>query len=365
MALERAYAKAGFSPATVGLIEAHGTGTVAGDQAEVETLKRVFGAAGATRQSCAIGSVKSMIGHTKCTAGVAGLMKIALALHHKVLPPTMHVEKPNPKARFPESPFYVNTEPRPWIDGLAEHPRRAGVSAFGFGGTNFHAVVEEYTGNFLGSACQAASQDWPGELLLWTGNSRQDLLAAIEPLEQALARGAKPALRDLAYTLWQLARERSELRLAVVATSLDDLRQKLAWAQEALRTPGRGIASTTPGGSTSPKSRWPGEGKVAFLFLRPGLPVPRYALRACQSISQRYASSLSWPTAYWRTDCRSGSVPTSFRRPVSAQRKRRAPAGPHPDQHRPAGPRRGQHGSLPPAAGAGGPTGHGRRPQLR
>src|SRR5262249_41630569 len=125
LALQRAYAEAGFSAATVGLIEAHGTGTVAGDQAEVETLNRVFESVGAVRQGCAIGSVKSMIGHTKCTAGVAGLIKTALALHHKVLPPTINVEKPNPKARFSESPFYVNTEPRPWINGLPGQPRRA------------------------------------------------------------------------------------------------------------------------------------------------------------------------------------------------------------------------------------------------
>jgi acyl transferase domain-containing protein/NAD(P)H-dependent flavin oxidoreductase YrpB (nitropropane dioxygenase family)/NAD(P)-dependent dehydrogenase (short-subunit alcohol dehydrogenase family) len=273
LALQRAYAKAGFSPATVGLLEAHGTGTVAGDQAEVETLKRVFAAAGAAQQSCAVGSVKSMIGHTKCTAGVAGLMKIALALYHKVLPPTMHVEKPNPKAGFPESPFYVNTEPHPWVDGVAEDPRRAGVSAFGFGGTNFHAVLEEYTGNFLDSACQAVFQDWPGELLLWVGNSRQDLLTALESLAQALAQGAKPALRDLAYTLWQLARERSERKLAVVATSLDDLRQKLTWAQEALRTPGR-TPIYDPRGIYYTEAPLAREGKVAFLFSGQGSQYP-------------------------------------------------------------------------------------------
>jgi acyl transferase domain-containing protein/NAD(P)-dependent dehydrogenase (short-subunit alcohol dehydrogenase family) len=273
LALERAYAKAGFSPATVGLIEAHGTGTVAGDQAEVETLKRVFGAAGAARQRCAIGSVKSMIGHTKCAAGVAGLLKVALALYHQVLPPTLHVTKPNSKARFHESPFYVNTETQPWIDALENHPRRAGVSAFGFGGTNFHAVLEEYTEDFLRPTCPAVRQNWPGELLLWTGNSRQALVAAVATLEQALAQGARPDLRDLACTLWQLARERSELTLAVVATSLDDLRQKLSWTQEALRIPEqpslhdpRGIYFTE-----EPLAR---QGKVAFLFPGQGSQYP-------------------------------------------------------------------------------------------
>jgi polyketide-type polyunsaturated fatty acid synthase PfaA len=273
LALERAYAKAGFSPATVGLIEAHGTGTVAGDQAEVETLKRVFGAAGAARQRCAIGSVKSMIGHTKCTAGVAGLLKVALALYHKVLPPTIHVTKPNSKARFHESPFYVNIEPHPWIDGLENHPRRAGVSAFGFGGTNFHAVLEEYTEDFLRPTCPAVLQNWPGELLLWTGNSRQVLLAAVAALEQALALGAGPDLRDLAYTLWQLARERSELTLAVVATSLDDLRQKLSWTQEALRIPEQ-TSLHDPRGIYFAEEPLARQGKVAFLFPGQGSQYP-------------------------------------------------------------------------------------------
>ena len=126
-ALRRAYAQAGYSPATVGLVEAHGTGTVAGDGAEVKALATVFAehwdrhAVGAP-----IGSVKSMIGHTKATAGVAGLIKAALALHHRVLPPTIGVTEPNPKADFPESPFYVNSEAAAVAGTADEHPRRAG-----------------------------------------------------------------------------------------------------------------------------------------------------------------------------------------------------------------------------------------------
>src|ERR1044071_1177524 len=105
--LQRAYAAAGFSPATVGLVEAHGTGTVAGDTAEVTALTRVFKAAGATEGSCALGSIKSMIGHTKSTAGVSGLLKVSLALYHKVLPPTLHVTKPNATLREEGNPFFV------------------------------------------------------------------------------------------------------------------------------------------------------------------------------------------------------------------------------------------------------------------
>ena len=142
LALKRAYASAGFAPATVGLIEAHGTGTVAGDLCEVTTLNQVFRENNPQRQHIALGSVKSQIGHTKAAAGAASMVKVALALHHKILPPTINVQNPHPQLDIENSPFYLNTETRPWIRG--EHPRRAGVSAFGFGGTNFHVVLEEY-----------------------------------------------------------------------------------------------------------------------------------------------------------------------------------------------------------------------------
>ena len=265
-AVERAYAKAGFSPTTVGLVEAHGTGTVVGDQAEVETLKRVFEPAGAARQSCAIGSVKSMVGHTKAAAGVAGMVKVALALHHKVLPATLGVEKPNTKIGFEDSPFYVNSEGRPWIEGVSSHPRRAGVSAFGFGGTNFHAVLEEYTGGFMEQ--QAPRQRWPSELLLWSAPSRETLAAGLHSLGEALDQGAQPRLPDLAYTLYKSfvkVEAPDNICLAIVAASLDDLRSKLNGAAAQL------AAATTaeiadPKGiyfSAQPLAR---DGKIAFLF---------------------------------------------------------------------------------------------------
>ena len=115
LALTRAYEDAGIAPSTVTLVEAHGTGTVAGDRAEIEALKNVFEADGARNQACAVGSVKTMIGHTKSTAGLASLIKVAKALHHKVLPPTMGVTVPNPYCNFEQSPFYINSESRPWL----------------------------------------------------------------------------------------------------------------------------------------------------------------------------------------------------------------------------------------------------------
>ena len=150
-ALVRAYQDAGFSPATVGLVEAHGTGTVAGDNTEVTTVIRYFNQHDDQKQHIAIGSVKSQIGHTKASAGAAGLIKTALALHHKVLPPTRNVTTPNPKFDMENSPFYVSTESRPWIKAVEDTPRRAGVSSFGFGGTNFHVVMQEYTGDHKAS----------------------------------------------------------------------------------------------------------------------------------------------------------------------------------------------------------------------
>ncbi len=275
--LRRAYAKAGISPATVGLIEAHGTGTVAGDGAEVEALTQVFSEAQAPRQGCAIGSVKSMIGHTKCTAGAASLVKTALALHHKVLPPTLGVEKPNARARFPETPFFVNTQARPWLQPLNGHPRRAGVSAFGFGGTNFHLVLEEYTGD--PAACAAPSLEWSHELFLYRAESRQALLEYLESWRKALTAKAQPlngtkALRDLSYTAWRQAQNRQAgSHLAIVAASLDDLRQKLASASESLAQP-QTVQINDPRGVYFSAQPLAPQGKLAFLFPGQGSQYP-------------------------------------------------------------------------------------------
>ncbi|MDH6061213.1 KR domain-containing protein [Chrysosporum bergii ANA360D] len=142
-ALRRAYEAAQCLPGSVGLVEAHGTGTIAGDSTEITSMMAVFGENNHQGQYIALGSVKSQIGHTKAAAGAAGLIKAALALHHKILPPTINISEPNSKLTIKDSPFYLNTHTRPWIS-TANQPRRAGVSAFGFGGTNYHVVLEEY-----------------------------------------------------------------------------------------------------------------------------------------------------------------------------------------------------------------------------
>ncbi|MGB5444741.1 MAG: beta-ketoacyl synthase N-terminal-like domain-containing protein, partial [Psychromonas sp.] len=143
-ALKRAYQDAGFDPLTCGLIEAHGTGTKAGDAAEFSGLTTLFSENNEQKQHIALGSVKSQVGHTKAAAGTAGLIKIALALHHKVLPATINVDQPNKNLDIENTPLYINSETRPWMPRADGIKRRAGVSSFGFGGTNFHIVLEEY-----------------------------------------------------------------------------------------------------------------------------------------------------------------------------------------------------------------------------
>jgi len=268
-ALRRAYAKAGFSPARVGLIEAHGTGTVAGDQTEAQALGQVFREAGASVQSCAVGSVKSMIGHSKCAAGMAGLIKTALALYHKVLPPTL-VETPNPKCNLDDGPLFLNGEARPWIHGSTQ-TRCAGVSAFGFGGTNFHLVLEENANDVQGEP-RAALRHWPAELLVWRRPKAQVLLGAVEECRQALMQGAKPALADLALSLWKANRpEPLQPTLAIIAASLEDLNEKLGVAIDAMRSSKERL--------DDPRGIYYDEkpvasGKIAFLFPGQGSQYP-------------------------------------------------------------------------------------------
>jgi acyl transferase domain-containing protein len=232
-ALRRAYEPVGIDPRTVGLVEAHGTGTPVGDVVEVEALRRVFPPRQTESPRCALGSVKSMISHTVPAAGVAGLIKAALALHHKVLPPTL-CENPNPKLQLEDTNFYINTETRPWIHGSSKTPRRAGVNAFGFGGINAHAILEEYTGPNQAPWMQ---RDWDSELFVFSGESR---VAVAEDAQQALRLlregGDALSLKDLAWTL-NCNRPIGPVRMAVVGLSHTDLAAKLERAIKRLADP--------------------------------------------------------------------------------------------------------------------------------
>ncbi|HTQ00096.1 MAG TPA: SDR family NAD(P)-dependent oxidoreductase [Casimicrobiaceae bacterium] len=240
--LARAYDRAGIAPRDVGLIEAHGTGTVVGDRTELETLSQFFAGAGAAPGSIALGSIKSQIGHTKCAAGLAGLIKGALSLHRRVLPPTLNITKPNP-AWTPRSPFTLSGGARPWPG----RRRIAGVSAFGFGGTNFHVVLEGYDGE----EAQSGVARWPAELFLFRGADRASALARAEKLAESLSDHGRP--------LSELARAAGEgdgaVQIALVARSRDDLAKKLAMAREGkAHSSGVFLASGEPAG------------RLAFLF---------------------------------------------------------------------------------------------------
>ncbi|RZO61715.1 MAG: SDR family NAD(P)-dependent oxidoreductase [Sandaracinaceae bacterium] len=261
-ALRRAYDRAGYGPETVELIEAHGTGTIAGDAAEFEGLRQVFGDAkdaapnGGVRW-CALGSVKSQVGHTKAAAGAAGLIKAALAVRHGVLPPTIKVDAPNPGMDLEGGPFYLSTPSsstaaRPWIRG-GDHPRRASVSSFGFGGSNFHVAIEEYAGPRPPRLASAGP-----ELVTLSGDPKA-LLAEIDAL---LPDAKQPGmLRWLAWDSQRRFRPDAAARLTIVASDEEDLAGKLEMARPIVQ---RGEPFTAPGGVCFATGEAAGD--VAFLF---------------------------------------------------------------------------------------------------
>ena len=142
--IQRALLDAQLTPGEVDLIECHGTSTKVGDVVEIQALTQIFGGYVAKKQSVPIGSVKSNLGHLKSAAGAASLIKTVLALHHKLIVPSINFETPNPNIKLQETPFYVATQAAPWPEPATDRPRRAAISSFGFGGTNFHVVLEEY-----------------------------------------------------------------------------------------------------------------------------------------------------------------------------------------------------------------------------
>jgi acyl transferase domain-containing protein/NAD(P)H-dependent flavin oxidoreductase YrpB (nitropropane dioxygenase family) len=277
-ALERAYARAGISPASIGYVEAHGTGTALGDVVEIEALGRLFHEASAPTRGCALGSVKSSIGHTKCAAGLAGLINASLGLYHKVLPPTIGVETPNPKLDLRNGPFRLCDQTQPWLHRHADRPRRAGVSAFGFGGTNFHAVLEAYEHN-LGASPESTLRHWPAELFIWRAEEPSGIVGQLDQLAAALEAGARPALVDLSAALFRhgaavTSRSRGNRTsiLAIVAGSHDDLREKLQRAKSAIEG-GVTQIDEPQGVAFEARPPWP-EARVAFLFPGQGTQSP-------------------------------------------------------------------------------------------
>ncbi len=320
LAMRRAYEDAGVSPDTIELIEAHGTGTPVGDRVEVQSMTEVFGVRGGELPNIAIGSVKSMIGHTMPAAGAAGLIKTALALHHKVLPLSLHCDEPNPDLELDKTRFYVNNSTRPWISGR-DHPRRAAVSAFGFGGINGHVILEEYaasngTDKESEPRLQEHLPDWDSELFVLTGGSREQLIDGTAELVaglSAVAEGdggqAAPRLVEIANALAADWHREHVHRLSIVATSVADLLMKAKRAHEKLSDPLVKQIRETGGIYYTSRPLRP-EGKVAFLF--PG--------EGSQYINMLSQLALNFPEARsafdemdaLRPDYRDGLAPSDF-----------------------------------------------------
>lgn len=190
--IRTAHALAGIESSSVSYIEAHGTGTLLGDPIEVEALTRAFNLE--QKQFCAIGSIKANIGHLDAAAGIAGLLKTALMLYHQKLVPQINYSSPNPHIPFYNSPFYINTSLKPWVDTCG--PRRAGVSSFGIGGTNAHVILEEPPKKYDGTKTE---KDW---VLLPISGENADILNAVRiALVDFLSTQEQYSLNDVSYTL--------------------------------------------------------------------------------------------------------------------------------------------------------------------
>jgi acyl transferase domain-containing protein len=188
-----AIASAQINPQTIALMEAHGTGTYLGDPIEIEALTRAFRSATQAKGHCAIGSVKTNIGHLDSAAGIAGLIKTVMALKHKKLPPSLHYKQPNPRIDFENTPFYVNTELQDWKKG--EFPRRAGVSSLGVGGTNAHVVLEE------APETRASGESRPWQIVTLSAKSASELDRAAVNFVAHLRHHSELDFADVTFTL--------------------------------------------------------------------------------------------------------------------------------------------------------------------
>jgi acyl transferase domain-containing protein len=242
--ISAALAMAELEPAAITYVEAHGSATPLGDPIEVEALHRVFRTGRWRPGSCALGSVKTNIGHTHAAAGIAGLIKTVLAMQHRAIPPSLHFERPNPEIDFARSPFRVSTALTPWV---ADGPIRAGVSSFGMGGSNAHVVVEE---------APAVPEERGGRrwhLAVLSARTETALEAATDALADRLRRAPEVDVADACYTL-QVGRSAFEHRRVLVAGDRDDL-------VAALRARGPRVLSARPAAA----------GGRPLAFLLPGL----------------------------------------------------------------------------------------------
>ncbi|MFI0736468.1 SDR family NAD(P)-dependent oxidoreductase, partial [Streptomyces sp. NPDC021225] len=219
-----ALADADVAPADISLIETHGTATRLGDPVELAALTEVFGADPARREPCHIGSVKANIGHLEPASGLAGLMKVLLCLRHREIPPLAGFETPGVHLDLDSAPFVVPTEPRPWH---SDGPRRAGISAFGMGGTNAHVVVEEYAADR-----PVEHVDPPGvlgeHLLVLSAHTPEGLVRRATDIHRLLRRDTPPSPAALCHSA-ALGRDHQRYRMAVLGSTADELTAGLEW----------------------------------------------------------------------------------------------------------------------------------------
>lgn len=214
--IAKAQAAAGVSPESIGYVEAHGTGTQLGDPIEVTALTEAFRLKTDKKQFCAIGSVKSNLGHLNGAAGVAGFIKTVMAVREGKVPPSLHFENPNPQINFADSPFYVNTKLTDWPKNAEK--RLAGISSFGIGGTNAHVVIQEPP-----TQVSSAASKRPWSILPISARTETALTKAVENMMLHLTTDAKnQSLADIAYTL-QVGRKAFSNRLAVISNDKESV----------------------------------------------------------------------------------------------------------------------------------------------
>ncbi len=264
LAIKRAWEDAELPPETATLVEAHGTSTSVGDAVEFETLSKMF--ANAPKRSIALGSAKSNIGHLKAAAGAAGVLKAALALHEKVLPPTLNAEPASHSLKIADSPFFLSHNTQPWAP-KGDVPRRAGVSSYGFGGTNFHLVFEEHAPHALKRRIKpqpsvaSATNATPLRGILALGASNKEALAqALDTMLQKVAGGYTPP-RELPSSETLRAPE----RLVVDFGDAAELTKRLSQAQKAMTTDNDQLWSALTSQGVF-RGRGTPQGKMAFLF---------------------------------------------------------------------------------------------------
>lgn len=240
-----AQAVANVPPETIGYVEAHGTATPLGDPIEVAALTQAFRARTRKTGFCALGTAKTNVGHLDIAAGITGFIKTAFSLHHKLLPPVLHFEKPNPKIDLANSPFFVNTALTEWKAGAT--PRRAGVSAFGVGGTNAHVILEE------APPVQPVAPVRPLQPIILSARSMFALDAATSNLAAYLRNHPEIQLRDAAYTL-QVGRRHFAHRRCVICSDLSDAIAALAPDSK------RALTACVEGKAPSVVFMFPGQG---------------------------------------------------------------------------------------------------------